>query len=221
MFLSPNQLVFLIGHVRDAQLQIDLEIENRKHGDTLIGSFMDTYQNLTLKAVMGYRWAAEHCQGAKMIIKMDDDVFFNVEKFFNSFWYANQQRNPRGQRRSILCNVWENAPVGRTGKWRVEKDLFANNTYHFPYCAGFFIIITTDLLMPMYQAAKTIDFFWIDDVFMYGMVPDFVGGIRFWQIGLKSRQITNTYKHYQKCKEKGQLGGCSYWAVLTDGDKLF
>ncbi|GFS03834.1 hexosyltransferase [Elysia marginata] len=219
----PHRLkvVFLIGHVRDAKLQIDLEIENREHGDTLIGTFLDTYQNLTLKAVMGYRWAAENCKEAKLIIKMDDDVFFNAGKFFDTFWYKQQQKNPQGQQRSIFCNVWENAPVGRTGKWRVAKDLYANNIYHFPYCAGFFIIITTDLLAPMYKAAKTIDFFWIDDVFMYGMVPDFIGGIRFWQIGLKSRQITETYKLYKRSKEKHKISGCSYWAVLTDGDKLF
>ena len=170
---------------------------------------------------MGYRWAAEHCRTAKVIIKMDDDVFFNVAKFFDTFWHKQQGQKPQARQRSIFCNVWENAPVGRTGKWKVEKDLFANNTYHFPYCAGFFVIITTDLLSPMYQAAKSMDFFWIDDVFMYGMVPEVLGGIRFWQIGLKSRKITETYRHYKQCKKKGKISGCSYWAVLTDGDKLF
>ncbi|GFN75382.1 hexosyltransferase [Plakobranchus ocellatus] len=210
------KVVFLIGHVLDAQIQIDLEIENRKYGDTLIGVFLDTYQNLTLKAVMGYRWAAEYCGNTKLIIKMDDDVFFNVGKFFDTFWSEKTH-----SKRSIFCNVWEQAPVGRSGKWKVEKDIFANDTYHFPYCAGFFIVITTDLLVPMYNAAKSIDFFWIDDVFMYGMVPDVLGGVTYWQIGQKSRKITEKYKDYKQCRVKKGISGCSYWAVLTDGASQF
>lgn len=218
------KIVFLLGHVLDANIMIDLEIENRQYGDTVIGTFLDTYQNLTLKAVMGFRWAAEQCQQAKLIIKMDDDVLFMSDKFFDTFWYKQQKKKPSGQKRSIYCTVWENARVGRTGKWRVGKNLFANSTYQFPYCAGYFIIITTDLLAPMYKAAKTLDFFWIDDVFMYGMVPDYIGGVKFWQIGRRSYKITSSESlYYKKCKKSksSTISNCSYWGVLLNDENQF
>lgn len=49
--IHPLQVVFLIGSVLDASLKIELEKENMQFGDTVVGAFLDTYQNLTLKVI--------------------------------------------------------------------------------------------------------------------------------------------------------------------------
>ncbi|CAG5126127.1 unnamed protein product [Candidula unifasciata] len=209
------KVVFLIGSVLDANLQIQLERENMMYGDTVVGSFLDTYQNLTLKAVMGFRWLASTCPNVKLLIKLDDDVFIDVRKFFTNYWEKVASNN---KKRTIHCLVWHNARVGRTGKWKVEKGLFANASYPFPYCAGFLTLVTPDLIEPMYTYGKSIDFFWIDDVFLYGMIPSVIQGVNFVQLGHNPRVMTQNYKEYKQCRESKGVDKCPLWATLTNGE---
>jgi hypothetical protein len=39
--------------------------------------------------------------------------------------------------------------------------------------------MTIDLIEPMYEAAKTTQFFWIDDIYLLWMLPYMVGDITF------------------------------------------
>ncbi|CAH8662954.1 unnamed protein product [Heterobilharzia americana] len=51
-----------------------LENESKVYKDMLIGSFHDTYFNLTLKLILTYRWAVTFCNGqAPLYIFLDDD----------------------------------------------------------------------------------------------------------------------------------------------------
>ncbi|CAL1546691.1 unnamed protein product, partial [Lymnaea stagnalis] len=212
------KLVFLIGQVENADLGIKLEKENMEHRDTVMGSFLDTYQNLTLKAVMGFRWVSSTCSDIKLLIKMDDDVFFDVRKFFTRYW---NRIGGSLKSKAIHCQFWEHAKVGRTGKWKVERGLFSNSSYPFPYCAGFFVIVTPDLVRSMYEVGKSIEFFWIDDVFLYGMVPATIKNVHFAQVGRWKKMVTESYRDWKNCmKRKGQAG-CTYWAVLTNGEDEF
>ncbi len=46
--------------------------------DVLQEDFSDTYHNLTLKTVMGIKWASAACEGAEFVMKTDDDIFLNL-----------------------------------------------------------------------------------------------------------------------------------------------
>ena len=52
--------------------------EARTYGDVIQEDFVDSYMNLTLKSVMGLRWAHHHCPELDFFMKTDDDVFVNV-----------------------------------------------------------------------------------------------------------------------------------------------
>lgn len=167
---------------------------------------------------MGFRWVTETCNSPKLIIKLDDDVFFDVRKFFSRYWQVigNDRKNS-----SIHCLVWHNAEVGRTGKWKVSKEQFPDASYPFPYCAGFFVVITPDLIRPMYLLAKSLNFFWIDDIFLYGMVPASMKGVHFNQIGRSKSMITEWFDAYKSCRKQKGRNKCSYFVSVTDGDKQF
>ncbi len=47
------------------------------YGDLVQENFLDSYRNLTLKTLMGIRWASIYCANAKFIVKIDDDVVLN------------------------------------------------------------------------------------------------------------------------------------------------
>ena len=66
------------GATTDAALQRRLEEESRRHGDLVQGDFLDTYHNLSYKAVMGNLWVAEFCSQAQFVVKTDDDMYVDL-----------------------------------------------------------------------------------------------------------------------------------------------
>ena len=73
-----TKLVFLLGCPEDVKTQEMLEEENKKHGDIVQGDFLDTYHNLSYKAIMGNLWVSEFCDQAEFVVKTDDDVFIDL-----------------------------------------------------------------------------------------------------------------------------------------------
>ena len=129
------------------------------------------------KGVLGLRWVTENCRQAKTVVKVDDDVFLNIFKLMDDLLttYSNISRK-------ILCPVRPKgtSPIMRGGgKWKVDERDFYNLThYPVPHCNGFFTVITGDVIPELYEAAKVTPFFWIDDVYMFGLLPDKVGNIK-------------------------------------------
>ena len=130
---------------------------------------------------MGFRWLAEHCPGVKLVVKLDDDVILNVFKMVRYIIPTF-----RGKSREILCNLAKAGPIVRNSsnveyggaKWVVDKSDFKGlDRYPFPYCRGFFVFISGDLIVPLSQAAKVNPEFWIDDVYLYGMLPKTVADV--------------------------------------------
>ncbi|NXT71504.1 B3GT2 galactosyltransferase, partial [Chaetops frenatus] len=62
-----------------AELRPVLQEEDELHGDLLQQDFLDTYNNLTLKTLMGLEWVSRFCPNATYVMKADHDVFLNLE----------------------------------------------------------------------------------------------------------------------------------------------
>jgi hypothetical protein len=65
--------VFLLGQTNE-KTQSMIAIESKYYNDLVIGSFVDSYGNLTLKTILGLEWAQQHCK-FKYFLKTDDDIF--------------------------------------------------------------------------------------------------------------------------------------------------
>jgi hypothetical protein len=52
--------------------------EDADFGDIIQFNFCESYRNLTLKTLMGFKWATEFCSNAHFIMKTDDDVYVNI-----------------------------------------------------------------------------------------------------------------------------------------------
>lgn len=71
--------VFLIGETEDKMVQNQLVAESQTHDDILQESFLDTYNNLTLKSAMMLKWVNGHCHGkVQFVMKCDEDTFVHV-----------------------------------------------------------------------------------------------------------------------------------------------
>ncbi|KIH58861.1 hypothetical protein ANCDUO_10924 [Ancylostoma duodenale] len=86
-------LIFSVGLPYSARQQEELRNESIVHGDVLQANYFDSYRNLTLKQLAGLRYIASSCHNVKALLKLDDDVGWNVTKaahFINTNLIANE-----------------------------------------------------------------------------------------------------------------------------------
>ncbi|KAH9518983.1 Beta-1,3-galactosyltransferase 1 [Bulinus truncatus] len=186
---SSNLVVFLVGRSTDLIVQANIEREDYQYRDMVQGNFFDHYSNLTFKTIMGYRWARLYCRKVKVILKMDDDVYLDVFKFFDYFLPMIPRR-----RRTIYGFLNRHPKVFREGKYKVGVDEFAKNVYP-DFTSGFFIVPTPDIIDELYEVSKIIRFVHLEDVYTYGLVREAMTDVQLVHLDT----ITYEWKVYKDC----------------------
>ncbi|XP_064213076.1 beta-1,3-galactosyltransferase 5 isoform X2 [Tribolium castaneum] len=191
------KVLFMLGLVKSHRLKVQIEKENEEFGDLVQGSFLDTYRNMTYKHVMVFKYAIYHCPQAKYILKTDDDVFVNMPLMLN---FLTADLSPFGGSRMIFCTLREKSPVVRSwrSKWRVSFREYAAKTYP-PYCPGWAVLYSPDVVFDLYREAQKTDYFWIDDVHITGTL---IEKIRLKHVDVDDL-VLNRNALYQPEKDRG------------------
>jgi hypothetical protein len=168
--LFPNiRTVFMMGSTNDSNINKLLKYEYGEYSDIVQENFLDTYRNLSLKAIMALKWVKDFCQNAKYIVKLDEDILINtfaLLKFIDEI-EAKDFKNEK----TILCKTLKNTKVlrNKASKWFVTYDEIKENVY-LDYCAGAAYILTTDLPAIYYNLSQYVRLFWIDDYYITGQI---------------------------------------------------
>ncbi|KAK6058092.1 hypothetical protein COOONC_04342 [Cooperia oncophora] len=72
-------IIFVTGFAHNGSLDDELKAEASLYGDILQAQFHDTYRNLTLKNIAALRFVAAMCPTVQAVVKLDDDVAWNIE----------------------------------------------------------------------------------------------------------------------------------------------
>ncbi|XP_068128297.1 beta-1,3-galactosyltransferase 2-like [Hyperolius riggenbachi] len=157
--------IFLLGFsglVSD-RTQMMLEEESEAFGDIVQQDFMDTYYNLSLKTLLGMEWVTKFCPKASYVIKIDNDMFLNVNYLVHNLLHPEL---------SVRQNYFTGYIVTGTGplrskayKWYVPKEIYPNDTYP-PYCAGPGYVFSTDMAKKIYDVSQRIRVIPMEDSFM-------------------------------------------------------
>ncbi|XP_038053403.1 beta-1,3-galactosyltransferase 1-like [Patiria miniata] len=171
--------MFLLGR-RDAETQHLLELENNHYHDIIQENFLDSYYNLTLKTLMGLRWAAQLCPNARYIMKVDVDMFVNVYNLVDRLDTAPTLNFAEGN----LKDVTE--PIrNRQSKWYTSRDVYPDKTYP-PYLDGPAYLISGDLSARIFGTSLNVRFLPWEDAYM---------GIIMHRIGVEPR-FNGKYSNY-------------------------
>lgn len=169
--LLNSTLLFLVGEVDNQLANFTLHCEAQFYGDMVVLPFIDTYKNLSLKFLHGFRWAVEHCGATTTFFaKLDDDVLVNP--FRLNSWLQNHSNLTT----ELWCNVIVNASVDRNrkSKWYVTPQEYAPSRYP-NYCLGMAYIMPPPVVSALYQASQRLPQYWIDDVFATGILAEAAG----------------------------------------------
>lgn len=157
--------LFMLGLPSSAdhgQQQERLKQENKQHLDLIQSDFMDRYINLTIKTMVIMDWLATRCPNAAYAMKIDSDVFLNVDNLVNML------QKPGIPKTNYLTGfiMW-NIPVVRSknSKWYVPEEMFPDPRYP-TYTLGMGYIFSNDLPGKFVEVSKSIKPFNIEDAYI-------------------------------------------------------
>lgn len=166
--LFPNlRTVFMMGSSNDSIINSLLQFEFDQYGDIVQENFLDTYRNLTYKAIMALKWIKEYCTNVDYIVKLDEDILMNTFALFDYLREIDAYKFSR--QKAILCHRIMNSRMDRDSsqKWFVTYNEIRGDVYR-DYCAGAAYIFTPDLPAVYYNLSFYVPFFWLDDYYVTG-----------------------------------------------------
>lgn len=130
--VTNMRVVFLLGISLNSTINDLIKQESSLYSDIVQQSFLDTYRNLTLKTLMGLKWASIYCSNSKFIMKVDDNVFVNSIKLIDYLNRLLDTNIPISN--SFFCKSWFNSTVRRDNKSKfyVSREDYIENIY--PTC---------------------------------------------------------------------------------------
>lgn len=161
------KVVFILGNTdHKEELKKNITKESLTYKDIIQEDFLDTYQNLSLKTVGLLKWISTKCEKVKYVLKTDDDIFINVPLLLDDLRHTVHSR-------FIMGNIIAGAqPVqDETSKYYTPKSVYSKPTYP-KYMSGSAYVISGDLVGDLYQAAVQTAPFWIEDIYITGLVAE-------------------------------------------------
>ncbi|XP_055072241.2 beta-1,3-galactosyltransferase 2 [Misgurnus anguillicaudatus] len=172
--LVGNNIVsvfFLLGlssPEEDTTLQEQLLEESQKYHDLLQSDFLDSYHNLTIKTMVMLEWLTLYCRNASYAMKVDSDIFLNVNNLVKLLLSAPKENYMTGL-------VTRGGVVARnpSSKWYLPKKVF-NPVIYPTYALGLGYVLSLDLPEKLVEAAKHVKAVYIEDVYL-GMCMKHLG----------------------------------------------
>ncbi|XP_071549794.1 beta-1,3-galactosyltransferase 1-like [Panulirus ornatus] len=163
---TEMRTLFVLGTTSDVYHQHYLETESQTFHDIIQLNFVDSYSNLSLKTLSILHWTQTFCQGAKWILKSDDDVLVNPFALNNLL-----KDRPLV---SFVCKVNGGYRVCRVGhrckqKWALSYAEYADY-YYPPYCDGPAYVISASMARQIYCAANRTHPLMIEDAYFTGIL---------------------------------------------------
>ena len=191
------RLAFFMGTVDDVKVMDAVEMESSHYGDIVVENFMDSYRNLTYKAIAALKWISLYCPNSTYVIKSDDDIFIDMPKLIDYMNGSDVKKH--GTKNVIMCNQWLRMKVIRDkkSKWYISKQEFPDDFFQ-PYCSGSVFVMTSDVVPAMFNASFYTKFFWVDDFYVTGLL---VKRINATQVRWNERYVLNAKLAFQKFKD--------------------
>ncbi|KAL3885858.1 hypothetical protein ACJMK2_025890 [Sinanodonta woodiana] len=153
---------FLLGEVPDENIRKLVEEENKIHNDIIKEDFVDTYQNLTYKTMMAFKYAITKCSHAKFVLKTDDDMWVNIPGLLKVL-----KREETTLQTAVggACHP-EAGPIRNpASKWYASFQSYPHNSYP-GFCSGTGYVTSINVARKVFDISKNVPFFHLEDVYV-------------------------------------------------------
>ncbi|XP_066564129.1 beta-1,3-galactosyltransferase 2 [Amia ocellicauda] len=151
------------GH-QASKIQAELGRESREHRDIIQKDFLDSYRNLTIKTMVMLDWLATYCPRASYTMKIDTDMFLNVDNLVNKLLDPSALH---------LKQDYITGPVigygiirrDQESKWYMPFEVFGG-VFYPPYISGIGYVFSVDLVPKILRMSKFIRPVFLEDVYI-------------------------------------------------------
>ncbi|CAH2311866.1 beta-1,3-galactosyltransferase 2 [Pelobates cultripes] len=153
--------LFMLGFDKDTDSKFILN-ESQTYHDIIQKDFQESYNNLTIKTVMGMEWISNYCPQSKYVMKTDSDMFVNTEYLLEML----QQNLP--PKTNFFTGAVLRGSVPRRAKeskWYVPFSIYTEN-YYPNYCSGTGYVFSGDLAPKILRSSYKIKYLHLEDVFI-------------------------------------------------------
>ncbi|XP_030217770.1 beta-1,3-galactosyltransferase 2-like isoform X1 [Gadus morhua] len=159
------QTVFLLGIPNSGNIEVlqrKVRTENRLYHDLIQSDFIDSYHNLTIKTMVIMDWLASRCPMVPYAMKIDSDMFLNVENLVSML------KTP-GTPTTIYMTgrLKYESPVVRkkNSKWYVSEYSYRENK--FPtHLVGMGYVFSLDMPRRLMEISKRVTPFYVEDAYI-------------------------------------------------------
>lgn len=174
------KVLFFLGidvdYYNNSEVQRKINKEMSKYNDIIQMDFIDQYFNNTIKTMMSFRWAYQHCPAADYYLFSDDDMYINVRnlldfaetrvcgeegtKSISSFNLSERDDN------FFAGYVFNSVPQRiMSSKWRISLDEYPWNKWPTYVTAGAYVV-SNRCLKTLYLASLFVKHFRFDDIYL-------------------------------------------------------
>lgn len=143
--------------------QRTLEAESQRHHDILQQDFMDSYNNLTIKTLMGMNWVALHCPGASYVMKTDSDMFVNTEYLVYKLLRPETEPKKNYFTGNNMRGFGPNR--NKNSKWYMSPELYPQDKYP-TFCSGTGYVFSGELASKIYRVSLSVRHLHLEDVYV-------------------------------------------------------
>ncbi|XP_067271147.1 beta-1,3-galactosyltransferase 2-like [Pseudorasbora parva] len=155
-------VVGLTGGSDSEKAQQQLEEESRQHRDLLQSNFVDSYFNLTIKTLAIMDWLATRCPQANFSMKVDSDMYINIENLMTLLLAPNTPR----QNYITGFLMWNQLVIrNKKSKYYVSEKLYPGPKYP-TYVIGVGYVFSNDLPKKIVEASKYVKPFNMEDAYV-------------------------------------------------------
>ncbi|KAM9324538.1 beta-1,3-galactosyltransferase 2-like [Gastrophryne carolinensis] len=157
--------LFLLGKegVRNERVEQYITEESRQYHDIIQQDFLDTYNNLTLKLLMGLHWVATYCPHALYVMKTDSDMFINTEYLVYKVLKPDQPPRTNYFTGYLMRHL---SPIrDKHSKWFMPKEIYPGNQYPL-FCSGTGYVFSGDLVAKILNISANITILHLEDVYI-------------------------------------------------------
>lgn len=177
------EAIFILGNAI-GDIQARIQKENETHGDILQVEIEDNYSNVIHKTVSGMQYASENFPPTWFYTSADDDMMPDLNLFKEKLQQMVTMTNKTvstdkysnctfNDTYPILCGFGYNlTPKPRrsnSSKWYITLEQYPL-PYYPPYCNGGWYTMSVHLAGELYSLTKRTNYFWIDDMWITGLL---------------------------------------------------
>lgn len=171
--ITGFKTVFLLGYTKDTAAMATVREESDTYHDIIQFSFLDSYNNLTLKILSGLHWIENFCPTPVWVLKSDTDMFVNV--FALTRYLQTYDETTNRSRSNFICKVQLQVrpcylPC-KHPKFNITWQEYPHKLYP-TYCDGAGYILPRRMVGPLYLAANKTHPFRFEDIYCTGILPE-------------------------------------------------